>query len=122
MGVEKIQRAADGFLVDHRVGVEQQDILRLRLADGLVVGTGKTHILAVGHEMHLRIARLQGLHGAVAGAVVNHEHLAVDTFEGFTDALQALIQQAADIVADDDYCDFLCVHAKGMQMNKTMAI
>ena len=50
-----------GILLHHGVGVEQEHIFTLCQADGLVIGTGKAHVLLVGDYMYLRKLRRQHL-------------------------------------------------------------
>ena len=117
MFVHKLQTAFDRRLIDDSIGIQQQHIFRICLADGLVVGTGKAHILLVGHEMHLRMLRLQRRHRSVRRVVVHHEDVALDSLKGPFHAHQTLVQQLADVVADNDYADFLG-HTNGMQSNR----
>ena len=93
----------------------------MRRTNGLVVSTGKAYVDGIGHEVDIGITGLQLLYGMVGRAVVNDIDFAIDAVEGSLHALQALVEQAADIIADDYDCDFL-VHAKGMQISRMTAM
>ena len=61
--------------------------------------------------------RSQRIYCTVRRIVVHDKHLTIDSFEGFADTLQTLIQQLADIIADNDYADFLG-HTNGIQSKR----
>ena len=117
MGIHKLQAATDGGFEDHGIRIEQQHILGIVLTDGLVVSSGEAHILTVGNDVHLRMTGGDDSQGVVGGVVVHHEDVALDTLQSLLHTLQTLVEQLADIVADDDYADFLG-HTKGMQSNR----
>ena len=57
MGIHEVEASLDGGLIDYRIGIQQQHVFCLRESDGLIVGTGKSHVLLIGNKMHLRMSR-----------------------------------------------------------------
>ena len=117
MLVHKVETALDGRLVNYGIRIKQQHVFGLRLANGLIVGTRKTHIILIGYEAHLRMFGAQRLNSSITRIVVDNINVANNTLKGTLYTLQTLVQQLADIIADDDYADFLG-HTNGMQSNK----
>ena len=114
--VHEVEYAVQRILIDHRIRIEQQDIFRLRKTDSLLVGTRETHILVDSNHSHLRMFLFQHSQGIVLGVVVNDKHLAIDALQGASHTLQTLVQQLADVIANNDYADFLG-HTKGIHNN-----
>ena len=102
MAVHEGDTFRESVVLHHRVGVEEQDILARRDADGLVVGAAEAHIFLVGDDLHLGELLGQHLQRSIDGVVVDHKHLALDTLHGAAHRVQALLKEILDVVVDDD--------------------
>ncbi len=89
-------------LTDHRVGVQQQDMVPFGLPNGLVVRHGKSNIVAVGHEVHFGKAGPHHFHRSIHTVVVHHPDFQVQTRRCALHRHQALLQECPNIVADND--------------------
>ena len=117
MLVHEVKTSLDGRFIDDGIRIEQQHVFGIRPADSLVVGTCKAHVRRIGNEMYLRMLGAQYLDGFVSRTVVNNKYVAIDAIECALHALQTFVQQLADVIADNDYADFLG-HTNGIQINR----
>jgi hypothetical protein len=117
MGIHKVETALDGRLVDNRIGIEQQNVFSIRHADGLIICTCKTNIRLVGNEMYLLIFGAQLLDRMVSRAIIYHVYVALNTIMGPLNTLQTFVKQLTNVVADNNYTDFLG-HTNGMQSSR----
>ena len=104
-------------LIDHCIGVKQQDVFSVRLTDSLIIGTCKANILLIDNDVNIRMFVGKHLQGIVSRLVIHNPHLAVNALQRFIHALQTFVQQLADVIADNDYADFLG-HTKGRHSNR----
>ena len=87
---------------DDGVRVQDEGVLAPCLHDGLVVGTGKAHILLVLDIGDLRVALTREGDAVVPRQVIDDNHLAGHALHGLFHRAQGLLQQVLDAVVDDD--------------------
>ena len=91
-------------LLHHSVRVQQQRILPSALPQRLVVGSGKSDILEVLYQVHLRITAPHHLHRPVHRRVVHHPNFQLKALAlrglhtRMVHRLQALLQEVLDVV------------------------
>jgi hypothetical protein len=108
-----------GIVHDLGVWVQQQDVATCCDGDALVIGSGEATIVLVGDEADVGEILAHHIHTAVLGAVVHDDDLKSEvssprcnilTCDWLArepclrtgDGLQAALQEAPDIPADDD--------------------
>ena len=65
----------NGCLGNDSVGIEQQHIVALRLANSNVVGAGKAQVVIAGYDVDFRKLLAQIGNGVVVGMIVYNIHL-----------------------------------------------
>ena len=76
--MKEMDAVGEGVLGDDGVGIEQEDVLATGLADGLVVGSGKAHVLLVLDVAYTGMKGLKVGDGPVGGVVVNDKYFVFD--------------------------------------------
>ena len=102
VAIHKGDTFAEGVVLDNSIGVQQEHILPCRYADSLVVGLGKTYIVLVGDNLHLRKLLRQHLQRTVNGVVINDKHFTLNALHGAAHRIEALFEEVFDVVVDDD--------------------
>ena len=97
------QHISERTLLHDGVGIQQQHVFALCLADGKIISPCKTLVLLILHQFHPGVIALHHLHAVVRRVIVHHKHLTLDTLEGSLYALQTLLQIAAYIIADNHH-------------------
>ena len=112
MGIGVFQTAAEGFRMQQSVGIEEEDVLAVGAAQGLVVRTPEAHVARVGNEVQSRILAggevlLQITDAAIGGGIVHHEHLHLLLLNiGAEDGVQTLVDKVLDVIIDNNNAQF----------------
>ena len=104
MSLHELQHFVERFLCNNRIGIEQQHILALALANTHVVGAGKTQVVATLDNAHSGIMLTDICHSIVLRLIVNHHDFRVNALHRLLYALQTLVNILPDIIADYDDC------------------
>ena len=102
VAVEELDTVLQRVFAHERVGVQEQDVLSFRKAYGLVVGPREAYVLLVLQEMDAGEALAQVGDGVVCAGVVHDPDVCLHVADGPEDAVQALLEVVAYVVADDD--------------------
>jgi hypothetical protein len=95
-------QVGDGSLVHHGVGVEEEQVLAASLLGRSVDARREAEVLVEREQPDLRELAADHLRGAVAGSVVEDDHLEVDAFGTVVDRRETLPRRLAALVGDDD--------------------
>ena len=106
-GACEVDEVRDGALVHDRVGVEQEQVLALRLRGPVHAGR-ETDVLVEREQLRLRELAPHHLGRPVARRVVEHHDLEVDAVRVLVDRGQAVARLGAALVRDDQDRDVAC--------------
>ena len=108
MSPREVDEVRDGALVHDRVGVEQEQVLALRLLGGPVHAGREADVLVEREQPRLRELAPDHLGRPVARRVVEHHDLEVDAVRVLVDRGQAVARLGAALVRDDQDRDVAC--------------
>ena len=100
--VHESQAFTEGIVFDHRVGIEQQNILACRDTDSLVVGLCEADIVFICYDFHFGELRREHLQRAIDRVIVDHKHLTINALHGAAHRVEALFEEMLYVVVDYD--------------------
>ncbi len=102
VGVHEVDERAERVFLEEGVGVEDEEVAPVRLADGLVVGPAEADVLFIRDHADVREPLAHDGHGPVHRVVVDDERLDREAGGGPLDRPEGLLEELADVVVDDD--------------------
>jgi hypothetical protein len=100
MGIHEIDGLSECLFSNYGIWIEQQHVLAYRLPDGNIVGAGEPEIVIVGYQTNPGILLANSLYGIILRGIIDNKHLGLDTLGGLMYTIQALLNEATDIIAD----------------------
>ena len=94
-----LEAFGERVLAHDRVRIQKKHVLARRLANGLVVGHGKPHVVFVGDELHPRETATDHVHRAVDALVVHDPHFHGEPLGGPLHRHQTLLEERPNVVA-----------------------
>ena len=105
MDFHEVERSAEAVFLQYRIRVEQEHKFAARCGNALVIGFGEACVFAVGDQFHLGELPLQHGQAVVFAVVIDYNDLCVQAACSAFHAQQALLEEVAHIVIDDDDAD-----------------
>ncbi len=102
VGVHEFQAFLERRFLDHRVGIEEQDVFAGGDAHREVVARREAEVFLAFDQRNVGEAFAEHRLAAIHRIVVHHIHLRIDALDRSTHREQALLDEMLDIVIDDD--------------------